>query len=135
MVPRRDAGAGRGGAPLRRRSPEGIGRLNARADAHSLRSGHAHSAAAFLPDHQISTAYAEGWSNFQNGDLLAAAEGRFDLFITTDKNLRYQQDLRGRTLAILVLTTTSWPEIQRHGLEVAELVSKFGPGDYREMKW
>lgn len=57
----------------------------------------------FFPDHQVSTAYAEGWSNFQNGDLLAAAEGRFDLFITTDKNLRYQQDLRGRTLAILVL--------------------------------
>lgn len=54
----------------------------------------------FFAGHQVSTAYAEGWADFRNGDLLAAAEGRFELFITTDKNLRYQQDLRGRTLAM-----------------------------------
>ena len=89
----------------------------------------------FLPGHEVSTAYAEGWANFRNGDLLAAAEGRFDLFITTDKNLRYQQDLRGRTLAILVLPTTNWPEIQLHGTEVAEAASRMTEGDYLEMHW
>jgi uncharacterized protein (DUF433 family) len=89
----------------------------------------------FFSGHEVSTAYAEGWARFGNGDLLAAAEGRFDIFITTDKNLRYQQDLRGRTLAIVVLPTTSWPEIQPHGTEIAELASGMTPGDYREIDW
>lgn len=89
----------------------------------------------FFQGHQVSTAYAEGWANFRNGDLLAAAEGRFDLFITTDKNLRYQQDLRGRTLAILVLPTTSWPEIQIHGTKVAEAASRMTAGGYLEIHW
>lgn len=89
----------------------------------------------FFQGHQVSTAYAEGWANFQNGDLLAAAEGRFDLFVTTDKNLRYQQDLRGRTLAILVLPTTNWPEIQIHGKEVADAASRMSAGGYLEIRW
>lgn len=87
----------------------------------------------FFEGPQVSTADAERWANFRNGDLLAAAEGRFDLFITTDKNLRYQQDLRGRTLAILVLPTTNWPEIQIHGNEVAEAGSRMTAGGYLEI--
>ena len=55
-----------------------------------------------------------GWSDLGNGDLLRAAEGRFDVFITTDQNLRYQQNLTARQLAILVLPTTSWPAIKNH---------------------
>jgi len=58
-----------------------------------------------------------GWSNLENGDLLREAEGRFEVFVTTDQNLRYQQNLGGRQLAILVLPTTNWPEIQRHQSE------------------
>ncbi len=55
-----------------------------------------------------------GWSRLENGDLLAAAvaEG-FELLVTTDPNLRYQQNLQARRIAILVRTTTSWPKIQR----------------------
>ena len=64
-----------------------------------------------LPGHEISTAYEMGWAELQNGDLLTAAEKDFQAFITTDKNLRYQQNLAGRRLAILVLPTTSWPHI------------------------
>lgn len=66
-----------------------------------------------LAGHEISTAYEMGWAKLSNGDLLAAAEKSFDAFITTDQNLRYQQNLTGRRLAILVLPTTSWPEIQK----------------------
>jgi len=66
-----------------------------------------------LAPHRVSTAFEMGWENLENGKLLAQAEGRFDVFITTDKNLRYQQNLTGRRLAILVLPTTSWPEIKR----------------------
>jgi hypothetical protein len=67
-----------------------------------------------LSGHTVSTAYEMGWSGLANGDLLAAAEAQFDLLLTTDQNLRYQQNLSGRQLAILVLPTTSWPEIQKH---------------------
>ncbi len=66
-----------------------------------------------LPGHEIATAYEMGWAKLSNGDLLAAAEKAFAVFITTDQNLRYQQNLGGRRLAILVLPTTSWPEIQK----------------------
>lgn len=64
-----------------------------------------------LPDHDIRTAAEIGWSDLANGDLLNAAESLFDLLITTDQNLRYQQNLTGRKIAILVLKTTSWPRI------------------------
>ena len=60
-----------------------------------------------LAGHEISTAYEMGWAQLSNGELLAAAEKAFDVFITTDQNLRYQQNLTGRTLVILVLPTTS----------------------------
>jgi predicted nuclease of predicted toxin-antitoxin system len=65
-----------------------------------------------LADHSVATAYEKQWDKLTNGELLAAAEESFDLFITTDQNLRYQQNLTGRRLAILVLPTTSWPRLQ-----------------------
>jgi hypothetical protein len=88
-----------------------------------------------LTAHEVSTAFEMGWSNLENGDLLRAAEGRFEVFITTDQNLRYQQDLGGRQLAILVLPTTNWLEIQRHQDEVAAAVNSMRPGEYRELRW
>jgi hypothetical protein len=65
--------------------------------------------------------------------LLAAAEKEFDAFITTDKNLRYQQNLSGKRLAILVLPTTSWPEIQKHLGPVRDAVNALKPGDFIEI--
>ena len=82
-----------------------------------------------LAGHEISTAYEMGWEKLSNGDLLAAAEKLFDAFITTDQNLRYQQNLTGRRLAILVLPTTSWPEIQKHTDNLAVAVNTLKPGD------
>jgi hypothetical protein len=83
-----------------------------------------------LAGHEISTAYEMGWAKLSNGDLLAAAEKSFDAFITTDQNLRYQQNLAGRRLAILVLPTTSWPKIQQHANQVADSVNALKPGDF-----
>jgi hypothetical protein len=88
-----------------------------------------------LTEHTVSTAYEMGWSSLSNGDLLSAAEPRFDLLVTTDQNLRYQQKLSGRRLAILVLPTTSWPEIQKHLAEVTAAVAATQPGGYRELQW
>jgi predicted nuclease of predicted toxin-antitoxin system len=79
-----------------------------------------------------STAHEMGWSDLSNGELLAESEGSFDLLITTDKNLRYQQNLSGRRLAILVLPTTSWPTIQLHIPAIAATLASIRPGDYRE---
>jgi hypothetical protein len=60
-----------------------------------------------LTGHAVATAFELGWSGLANGDLLREAEAQFDLLITTDQSLRYQQNLAGRRLAILVLPTTS----------------------------
>jgi hypothetical protein len=88
-----------------------------------------------LSGHTVSTAYEMGWSGLANGDLLSKAESQFDLMITTDQNLRYQQDLKGRKLALLVLPTTSWPEIQKHISEITSAVSGMTSGAYLEMRW
>jgi hypothetical protein len=86
-----------------------------------------------LTGHAVSTAYEMGWAQFENGDLLQAAEAAFDVFITTDPNLRYQQNVTRRRLAILVLPTTSWPTIQLHLPSVATAVNALRPGDFIEL--
>jgi hypothetical protein len=86
-----------------------------------------------LTGHTISTAYEMGWTELDNGALLQAADIDFDALITTDKNLRYQQNLTRRRLAILVLPTTSWPNIRAHEAQVADAVNALRPGDFTEM--
>ena len=88
-----------------------------------------------LAPHSVSTAFEMGWAEVENGDLLAAAENKFDAFITADKNLRYQQNLIGRQLAILVLPTTNWPEIQKHLRQISDVVNALKPGDFIELKF
>jgi hypothetical protein len=87
----------------------------------------------FLEGHAVATAYETGWATLENGELLASAEGGFDGLVTTDQSLRYQQNLAGRRLAILVLPTTSWPKIKVHVAEVTHAISALRPGDFREL--
>lgn len=89
-----------------------------------------------LPSHSIQTAHELGWSSLSNGDLLAAAQREhFDALVTTDKNLRYQQNLADRRIAILVLPTTSWPTIQRHTHSIAMALEAMSPGGYAELQF
>jgi hypothetical protein len=88
-----------------------------------------------LTGHVVSTAYELGWAQLANGDLISAAEESFDALITTDRNLRYQQNLSGRRLAIVTLWTTSWPKIQRHLPEVAAAVNQLTEGDFVELNF
>jgi hypothetical protein len=88
-----------------------------------------------LTAHSLSTAYELGWAGLSNGDLLNAAEDQFDILITTDQNLRYQQDLSTRQLAILVLPTTSWLKIQGQTDEVLRALNAIGPGQYVECRF
>ena len=66
----------------------------------------------FLPDHTVRTAQEMGWSQLKNGALLREVEPQFDALISTDQNLKYQQNLAGRKLALLVLPTNNWSMIR-----------------------
>lgn len=87
-----------------------------------------------LIEHTVKTAYEEGWSDLSNGDLLnAAEESGYNLFVTTDQNLRHQQNLRERQIAIVVLLSTSWPRIRRRVDEIREVISTMRAGGYAEI--
>jgi hypothetical protein len=87
-----------------------------------------------LAAHTAETCSNRGWSQLENGDLLRAAEqAGFELFITTDQNLKYQQNLSTRVLAIVVLLSTSWPKIRQRLSEVQQAVNSAGPGSYIEI--
>jgi len=89
-----------------------------------------------LPMHTVTTAQARGWDRLGNGDLLRAAEaGGFDLLITTDRRIRYQQNLTGRIIALIVLAgSTRWLRIQMHLQDIASAVEGVEPGSYREVR-
>ncbi len=91
---------------------------------------------ASLGEHEVSTAYELGWSTLKNGDLLDAAEKEgFEVLITTDGNLRHQQDLSARSIAIIVLATTSWPRIRRGIPTVVRAVNGALPESYVELQF
>jgi hypothetical protein len=81
--------------------------------------------ARFLPGHTVTKAKDRGWDTLSNGDLLAEAErAGFDVLLTADKNMRHQQNLRGRRIAIVVLSTPQWPAVA---------VNAAAPGTYVEV--
>ena len=89
---------------------------------------------SYLEEHFVETAFERSRASLTNGELLdAAEENGFELLITTDQQLRHQQNLTGRRLAVLVLQSTSWPRIQARLDELRELVSRMQPGDYEEV--
>jgi hypothetical protein len=84
----------------------------------------------FGPDHQVTTVQELGFSGMANGELLARLEGHCDVFVTSDKNLRYQQNLTGRTLAIVELPTNRLPLLQPRFAEIAMAVITAASGSY-----
>ena len=89
----------------------------------------------FLIGHSVRTAAQEGWDTLRNGDLLAAAEAaEFEVFLTTDKNMRYQQNLSGRRIAVIVLSKQQWPELRPHVHLVVAAVIAAIPGSFFEVE-
>ena len=88
----------------------------------------------FIPGHDAQTVQELGYSSYLNGELLRLAEGRFDLFITSDQNLRYQQNLVGRTLAILMLSTNDWDAIKNSSALIASAVEAIEPSKFVELE-
>lgn len=89
----------------------------------------------FLIDHNVETAFQRGWHKLKNGDLLRAAEeAGFDVLVTPDKNLRYQQNLRSYTIAVVVLGNPRWRALRQHVDRVVAAVNAAKPGTYCEVE-
>jgi hypothetical protein len=89
-----------------------------------------------LPGHTVITAYARGWDRLNNGALLQAAEAAaIDVLLTTDQNIRYQQNLAGRKIALVVLTgATRWSRVRFYLDRIAVAVNAATPGSYTEVE-
>ena len=86
-----------------------------------------------LAGHDVVTAFEAGWAELSNGELLDEAQTQFDVLVTTDKQLRYQQNLTGRRIAIVVLPHASWPKLEPNAAEIAAAVVATHPGNYTEL--
>lgn len=88
-----------------------------------------------LQNHEVKDAFKQGWDRLRNGDLLTAAESAgFDVFVTSDKGIRYQQNLTGRKIAVVQLGQGQWPLIQPHIPRVIEAIDAAMPGSYSEIE-
>ncbi len=88
---------------------------------------------AFAGVARVETVFERGWSTVQNGALILRAQSAFDVFVTTDKNLRYQQNLTERSLAIVVLPTTQWPKLRQQAATIAEQIVHVPAGAFIEV--
>ena len=85
-----------------------------------------------LQGHTVKTAYEQGWSTMVNGELLRAAESAgFEVFITTDTNLLYQQNLKKLKLAIIILSRNRWRLVKPHISNIIAAVEAAQPGSCR----
>src|SRR5215510_3767380 len=88
---------------------------------------------SFLKGHTVKKTKDLGWDTLSNGELLRAAEeATFEIFLTTGKNIRYQQNLAERVIAIL--SNSRWPVVQRYVDRVVAAVSAAKPGSYCEVE-
>jgi len=87
-----------------------------------------------LNEHICQTAQQMGWKNIQNGELLDLAEGEFDVFITADQGVRYQQNLTGRRIAILELSTNKLRLIAAAAGQIKEAVDSIGSTEFRRLE-
>jgi hypothetical protein len=91
--------------------------------------------ARFLSEHIVEEARRYGWEELENGSLIAAAEqAGFDLMLTTDKNIRYQQNLANRTIALIVLENSQWPMVKLVAEQIVSAVNTAQPGSYAEVQ-
>src|ERR1035437_4966798 len=88
----------------------------------------------FLEGHRVTKAKDAGWDKLANGELLNAAEkAGFELLLTTDKNMASQQNMKSRTIAIVVLGNSQWRIVQRYVRRIAASVNAATPGSFDEV--
>lgn len=86
-----------------------------------------------LASYDVSTVQEMGWSGIKNGELLKLAEADFDLFLTADKNIRYQQNLTGRQLAIIVFPANQLSVVKTLENALKTQIAQIRSGDYIEL--
>lgn len=87
-----------------------------------------------LGRHLCTNVQAQGWSGIKNGELLRRAEAEFDLFITSDQNIRYQQNLAGRNIAILELSTNDIGRIEAAASLIQAAVDGIQPNEFKRLE-
>jgi hypothetical protein len=96
------------------------------ADENSVRQRH--------PGHEVTFARRIGWHELGNGELIKKAEeAGYDVLLSTDKNIQYQQNLTGRKIAIIILGNQQWPLVRLHLDKIAAAVDAATPGDFAEV--
>ncbi len=87
-----------------------------------------------LPEHSVHTLAERAWSDKDNGELLDLAErDGYHVLVTTDQNLRHQQNLEGRQLGIVVLLATAWPQVRLRTEAIRTAIEEASPGRLREV--
>ena len=87
-----------------------------------------------LSGHEVTEAIELGWDKISNGELLKLAEDAgFELLFTTDKNIQYQQNLKGRKIAILVLRNSTWRVVRQYLDRITVAVNEAIPGSFAEV--
>ena len=87
-----------------------------------------------LVGHECNTPSRMGWTGIKNGDLVRLAEEQFDVFVTSDQNLRYQQNLESRRIAIVELSTNKLRRIERAAAAVCLAVANVRAGEFRRLE-
>lgn len=85
---------------------------------------------SFLVGHVVSSVQQKGWTGIENGELLKRIESDFDVMLLADKNLRYQQNLTGRKIALVELPTNRWPILKQMANRIVQAVENSIPGSY-----
>lgn len=87
-----------------------------------------------LQEHSVDRSAERGWELLENGELIRKAEAEgYDVIVTTDQSIRYQQNLTGKQLAIVVLLATAWPRVQHRAAEIRQVIEEVGPGELMEV--
>jgi len=89
-----------------------------------------HALKKIISGHEVSTVQGEGWSGISNGELISKVDGVFDVFLTADKNLRYQQNLTERQIAIVELPTNRLPVLESIASKISEAVNHASDNAY-----
>ena len=86
-----------------------------------------------LPERELETVQAMGWAGIKNGELIGLADSEFDVFITSDKNLRYQQNLTQRNIAIILLPSNQVPIVEKLLHRIDEILETIQQKDFVEV--
>ena len=89
----------------------------------------------YLKHHEVKPAHEMGWAALKNGRLLQASEDAgFDVLVTADQSIRYQQNLSNRKIALVVLTLTNWPQVLPHVRAIVDAIDAATPGSYQTVR-